>query len=101
MKPDIAVVSEEDEVIRIFDAPGADTVRYASLPDRCRGPLHASTAEQEQHHDDDQDHTEYANPATHAVLGISVVTPAQTAKQDQQNDDDQDCVHDSSSCDGP
>ena len=63
--------------------------------------LSSPTAKYEQHHGDDQDYAEYANPAAHTVMGISVITSTKTAEQDQQNDNDQDCVHDNSFRDMP
>ena len=56
--------------------------------------LSASTAKYEHDHGDDHDYAEYANPAAHTVVRISVITSPKTAEQDQQNDNDQDSVQD-------
>jgi hypothetical protein len=46
--------------------------------------LTASTAENEQHHYDDEDYSNYTDPATRTVLGVAVITAAKAAEKNQQ-----------------
>jgi hypothetical protein len=66
-----------------FVPPGT----YLATAGNVSARLNSTTAEDEQHDYDNQDYTEDADSAAHAVLGVAVIAATETAEQKKQQDD--------------